>query len=81
MSFLEDKRSIYDEMMANDLNFDLDYFYSLVDSMIDRDLMNFYFYLGQYHTCSDCIEIKKQIDKILNKYQRKDKLKKLIDEN
>ena len=70
-------RSKYDQIMADDLDLSLIVFHNLVDKMIEIDLSNFYFYLGSYHFSKD-IDTKRKIDNIVKKYQREDKLMKIL---
>ena len=70
-----DKSYVY--FMSKELNLDEDYLFLLLKRMNDNDLTYFYFYFGQYFASNDEIIKKKLID-IIHRYQRKDKLKKII---
>ena len=70
-------KSPYDKHIAEYLNISLEYFQNVVSRMKDEDWQMVYFLSGKMIANSD-IEIRKEIEKIISKYNRKEKILKIL---
>ena len=70
--------SPYDKHIAEYLNISLEYFQGVVSRMKDEDWQMVYFLSGKMIADKKNMEIRKEIEKIISKYNRKEKILKIL---